>query len=151
MVWWEPISCFVDCCDVTVSSLGRRAEGAPQGHFYKGTNPIHEGSTLLTLSNSNYLSKAPTSTFLLAQWLRIHLPKQGTWIRPLAWGIWAPVPQLLGPLTQAPMLCNKRSCHSEKPEHHNSKAVPCPLAATRESLCTATKTQCSQKQDKYIF
>ena len=35
-----------------MSSLSRRAEGAPQGLFYNGANPIHEGSTFLTLSNS---------------------------------------------------------------------------------------------------
>ena len=42
-----------------------------------------------------------------------------------------------------PMLCNKRNHHDEKLEHRN-KEWPV-LAAARESLCAATKTQRSQK------
>ena len=44
------------------------------------------------------------------------------------------------------MLGNKRSHRNEKPVHLNEEKPP--LAATRESLCTATKTQCSQKKKK---
>ena len=42
-----------------------------------------------------------------------------------------------------PVLRNKRSHRNEKPVHHNKEEPP--LAATRESLRTATKTQCSEK------
>ena len=42
------------------------------------------------------------------------------------------------------MLHNKRSHHNEKPEHCNEEQPP--LAATRESLHAAMKTQCSQKE-----
>ena len=50
----------------------------------------------------------------------------------------AHVPQLLDPTRLVPVLHNKRS-------HRNNKEQPL-LTATRESPCTATKTQCSQKQ-----
>ena len=39
---------FVDSCLFTVSSHGGRDEVAPWGFFYKGTNPIPWGSTLIT-------------------------------------------------------------------------------------------------------
>ena len=106
---------------------------------------------------------------LVAQWLRISLPMQGTRVRalvreeptccgatnpvrhnywvcalePASHNYWARVPQLLKPMRQEPVLCNKRSHHDEKPMHHNKEEPP--LAATRESLRAATKTQCSQK------
>ena len=105
-------------------------------------------------------------TSLVAQWLRICLPMQGTrvWaliredptcrratkpVRHNYWGCalepashsyWALVPQLLKPACLEPVLCNKKStyCNEEYP----------PLAATRESLCAATKTQCGEKKKK---
>ena len=72
---------------------------------------------------------------LVVQWLRIHLPMQGTRVRVLVWedptcrgvtkpvcpnywacalepashNYWAHVPQLLKPLHLEPVLCNKRS------------------------------------------
>ena len=108
-------------------------------------------------------------TPLVAQWLRIHLPMQGTWVRSLVWeeptchgatkpvhhnywagtlepvshDYWACVPQLPKPVHLEPVLCNKRSHRNEKPMHHNEEQPL--LAATRESLCTAMKTQQSQK------
>ena len=108
-------------------------------------------------------------TSLVAQWLRIRLTRQGIRVRalvredptcrratkPVHHSYWAcalepvshnyraHVPQLLKPTHLEPMLCNKRSHHNEKPAHCN-KELPL-LSATRESLCTATKTQCSQK------
>ena len=82
---------------------------------------------------------------LLAQWLRIRLPMQGTRVRALVWedptyhgatklvchnywactleptshNCWAHVPQLLKPVHLEPMLCNMRSHQSEKPAHCN--------------------------------
>ena len=84
-------------------------------------------------------------TSLVAQWSRIHLPMQGTWVRALVWedptcrgatkpmrhnywawaleptshNYWAHMPQLLKPTCLEPELRNKRSHHSEKLEHHN--------------------------------
>ena len=101
---------------------------------------------------------------LVPQWLRIHLPTQGTWVRTLVWedstcrgatkpvhhnywacalepashNYWTRMPQLL-----EPVLHNKRSHCKEKPAHHNEEQPL--LAATRESLRAATKTLCSQK------
>ena len=108
-------------------------------------------------------------TSLVAQWLRIHLPVQVTrvpvlvredptccgatrpvchnyWasaLEPASHNYWAHVPQLLKPARLEPVLCNKRSHCDEKPAHHNEEWPP--LAATRESLHSATKTQRSQK------
>ena len=84
---------------------------------------------------------------LVAQWLRISLPTQGTRVRALAreeptcrgatkpmdhnhWACilepashndWARVPQLLKPTRLEPMLCNKRSHRNEKPAHCNEE------------------------------
>ena len=69
------------------------------------------------------------------QWIRIQLPMQGTRV----WSLiredptcfratksvhhhyWACVPQLLKPMHLEPMPHNKRSHHSEKPEHYNKE------------------------------
>ena len=110
----------------------------------------------------------PKETSLVAQWLRICLPMQGTRVwalvqedptchgatKPVYHNYWtcaleptshnygAWVPQLLKPTCLESMLHNKRSHCNEKPMHHNEE-YPL-LATTRESSCAATKTQCSQ-------
>ena len=84
---------------------------------------------------------------LVAQWLRIRLPMQGTWVRALVWedptcrgatkpvchsywacalepvshNYWVYVPQLLKPARLEPMLRNKRSHRNEKPVHRNEE------------------------------
>ena len=84
---------------------------------------------------------------LLAQWLRIPLPMQGTQVQalvqedptcrgatkpmchnywaytpePTSHNCWAHVPQLLKPAHLEPMLRNKRSHHNEKLAHHNEE------------------------------
>ena len=72
---------------------------------------------------------------LVAQWLRIRLPMQGTWVwalvrseptcggatKPMHHSYWAHVPQLLKPTHLEPMLRNKKSHYSEKPAHHNEE------------------------------
>ena len=52
-------------------------------------------------------------------------------------------PQPLKPACLEPVFRNKRSHCNEKTAHHNKEQPP--PTATRESLRTATKTQCSQK------
>ena len=52
------------------------------------------------------------------------------------------VSELPKPACLEPVLHNKRSHPNEKPAHCNEQWPP--LATTRESLRTATKTQCSQ-------
>ena len=105
---------------------------------------------------------------LVAQWLRIHLPMQGTWVRalvqedptcrgankpvchnywvcalePASYNYWARVMQLLKPVFLESVL-HKRSHRNEKPVHCNEEEPP--LATTRESPRAATKTQRSQK------
>ena len=54
--------------------------------------------------------------------------------------------QLPKPLHLELVLCNKRSYSNEKPAHPNEEKPL--LAATRENLHTATKTQQSQKERK---
>lgn len=39
---------LIEGCLLTGSSYGRRDEGAIWGLFYKDTNPIHDGSGLMT-------------------------------------------------------------------------------------------------------
>ena len=99
----------------------------------------------------------------MAQWFRICLPTQGTWVRALVWedptcrgatkpashNYWACVPQLLKPVRLEPILRNKRSHRSEKPVHCKEEQPP--LDATRESPRTATKTQHSQKKKKALL
>ena len=106
---------------------------------------------------------------LVAQWLKIRLPMQGTRVRTLVqedhiccgatkpvrhnyWACalepashnhWDCMSQLPKPACLEPVLRNKRSHHSERPTHWNEEQPP--LAATGQSPHTATKTQCSQK------
>ena len=55
-IWWEPASWFTDGWILSISSHGRRGRRAL---FYKGTNPIHESSTLMSISPP----KGPTSKY----------------------------------------------------------------------------------------
>ena len=54
-----PTSCFVDDHLLSVTSRGRRGDGALWGPFDKGTNPIPEGSTLMPSS----LPRDPSSKY----------------------------------------------------------------------------------------
>ena len=84
---------------------------------------------------------------LVAQWLRLCLPMQGTRVWALLWedptcrratkpvhhnywacaleptshNYWAHMPHLLKPACLEPVLCNKRSHHNEKPAHRNEE------------------------------
>ena len=109
-------------------------------------------------STNTSIKKKEKGISLVVQWLRIHLPMQGTWVqallqenttcrgvaKPVRHNYWAHVPQLLKPACLEPVLCNKRSHCNEKAVYHNEE-YPL-LAATRESPRAAMKTQCSQKQ-----
>ena len=109
-------------------------------------------------------------TSLVAQWLRICLPMQGTRVRALVWedptcrgatrpvshnywacalepashSYWACVPQLLKPTCLEPVLHNKRSHGNEKPTRRKEEEPL--LAATRESPRAITKTQHSHNK-----
>ena len=91
--------------------------------------------------------KPKSGTSLVAQWLRIRLPMQGTWVPALVWedptcrgatkpvrhnywawalepvshNYWAHVPQLLKPMHLEPVLRNKRSHCSEKSVYRNKE------------------------------
>ena len=74
-------------------------------------------------------------TSLVAQWLRIRLPMQGTWVRalvreaptchgatkPVCHNYWVCVLQLLKPGSLEPVLRYKRSHHNKKPAHCNEE------------------------------
>ena len=62
---------------------------------------------------------------------------------------WAHVLQLLKPARLEPVLRNKRSHRNKKPAHRNEEEPP--LAATREGLRTATKTQRRKKKRTYTL
>ena len=86
---------------------------------------------------------------LVAQRLRICLPMQGHGFKPWSGkiphaaeqlGPWATTTE---PARLEPVLRNKRGCDSERPTRRDEEWSP--LAATRESPRTETKTQHSQK------
>ena len=74
-------------------------------------------------------------TSLVAQWLRIHLPTQGTQVRslvredptcrgatkPVRHNYWGRILQLPKPVRLEPMLRNKRSHHNGKHTHRNEE------------------------------
>ena len=110
---------------------------------------IHQLKTFGLLSTFWWLQIKPPNfrASLVAQWLRIHLPMQGTWVQalvqedptchgaakpvchnywacalePASHNYWAHVPQLLKPARLEPMLCNKRNHCNEKPVHGNEE------------------------------
>ena len=96
----------------------------------------------------HHLLKHSSWASLAAQWLRICLPMQGTRVRALVWedptchGATKPA-TTTEPARLKPVLRNKRGRDSERPAHRDEEWPP--LAATRESPCTETKTQHSQK------
>ena len=69
-------------------------------------------------------------TSLVAQWLRVHLPMQGTRVRALARedptcrGATKPVHHNYRACALEPVLRNKRSHHNEKPTHTATKSSP---------------------------
>ena len=91
---------------------------------------------------------------LVVQWLRIHLPMQGTKVQSLVWedptcqGATKPVRhshwahELL-----EPMCCSRRSHHHEKPAHHNQERPP--LATNRGNPSCSNKGPVQSKISKY--
>ena len=106
-------------------------------------------------------SKRPhAGASLVAQWLRIHLPRQGTRVwalvredptcrrstKPVSHNYWACVPQLLKPTHLETMLRNKRSHCNEKPAHRNYRE---PTRSKEDpTQPKIKKTKQNQKQKK---
>ena len=126
-------------------------------HFWRGREymrtlylPLYFAVNLKLLwikMKSSFKKFKTFGTSLVAQWLRILLPMQGTqvwalgredptchgatkpmshnyWacaLEPASHNYWAHVPQLLKPACLEPVLRNKRSHHNEKPAHHNKE------------------------------
>jgi len=86
------------------------------------------------------LSKHDTEASLVAQWYRICLPMQKTWVRSLVQEVptyattTEPVLWSQGTATAEPMCHNKRSHCNEKPTR--SKQEGPPLTALEKSLCS---------------
>ena len=63
----------------------------------------------------------------MVQWLRIHLPMQGTQVQsqvqedPTCHGAAKPMHHNYGAYNLEPVLCNKRSHRNEKPTHHDEE------------------------------
>ena len=130
--------------------------------LFNPQQPYDIGPVTLMLKPSNRLRNNQGGTSLVAQWLRIRLPVQGTrdqslvredptcsgatkpvhhnyWacaLEPVSHNYWARASQLQKPTCLEPLLRNKRSHHNEKPTYHKEEWPP--LATTRESQCTAT-------------
>ena len=77
-----------------------------------------------------YVFKSKYRASLVAQWLRIRLPMQETWVWSLARedptcpGATKPVRHNYWACALEPVLCSKRSHDNEKPTHHK-KSSPC--------------------------
>ena len=88
-------------------------------------NPTHSTHTC-----HYFYKKMFPRTSLVVHWIRIHLPMQGTWVRFLV---------------QEDSICWGAS----KPVHHKTQeatAMRSLSTATKESLCAATKAECTQKK-----
>ena len=93
------------------------------------------GCNWQTAFSCQTLKSLSQGTFLVVQWLGIHLPMQGIWVwalvredptcrratKPASHNYWVRVQQLLKPTCLEPMLRNKRSYRDEKPGHCNQE------------------------------
>ena len=127
-----------------IQNHGNRMEKIQQT-FNKDLEELKSKQTVM--NNTITEIKNTLGTSLVAQWLRICLPMQRTWVQALIWEdptccgaaqpvcynywacaleptshhYWACVPQLLKPARLEPMLRNKRSHRSEEPAHCNTE------------------------------
>ena len=84
---------------------------------------------LLSFYNTACIYNSKTGTSQVVQWIRIHLPMQGTWCDP--WSGKIPhaaeqltrATQLLKPMHLEPVLYNRRSHHNEERVHCNQRAA----------------------------
>ena len=139
---WTKLACHFKKTTVCVSKDKIQAF-KQKSEFWKTCIHHHELDNFPIIKNF-------TRTSLVAQWLRIRLPIQGTrvwslvredptWRRatkpvcPNYWACaleltshnyWARVPQLLKPARLDPVLRNKRSHRNEKPVHLNGRVAP---------------------------
>ena len=108
----------------TSKSSSTSSHGLQQNGMKKDTN---------CNGHKNY--KGSWGTSLVAQWLKIRLPMQGTQVqalvpedptchgatKPVHHNYWTCVLQLLKPVRLEPVILNKRSHHNEKSAHHNKE------------------------------
>ena len=98
---------------------------------------------------SFFVKNSASWASLVAQWLRICLPMQGTRVRARVWedptrrGATKPVRHNYWACASGACAPNKRGRDSERPAHGDEEWPP--LAATRESPRTETRTQHSHK------
>ena len=102
-----------------------------------------------------------TGASLVAHWLRVRLPMQGTQVRalfqedptcrgankPMSHNYWAWVPRLLRPAHLEPVLRNGRSHRNERPAHLNKESPP--LTAIGEKPVRSGEDPTQPKINKY--
>ena len=144
-----PFFCFVFCYKY-IRYLLRRSESTLELGLgiimIQGLPELHGPFEFLRYDQILKSFSRP-GTSLVAQWLGIRLPMQGTWIwslvledptchgatkpvchnyractlEPASHNYWAHMPQLLKLTCLEPVLCNKRSHRNEKPAHRSEE------------------------------
>ena len=118
-----------------------------EGHNSEIREERRQQNLCWAILRNSVFKTATEGTSLVAQWLKIHLPTQGTRVRALGWedptcrratkpvrynywacalepashNYWAHMLQLLKAAHLEPVLCNKRSHRNEKPAHCNEE------------------------------
>ena len=111
-----------------------------QLRWTRGPEADLSNSSTCSLSHGSYANSCQVNSLkcwasLVAQWLRIRPPMQGTRVgalvredptyrgttKPLRHSYWAHAPQLLRSACLGPVLCSKRSHRNEKPTHCNKE------------------------------
>ena len=105
-----------------------RPLGKDRVSFLPASGPILINPSINPLGLCVFLLKDTLfGTSLVAQWLRIRLPKQGTRVRalvredPTCRGATSPCATTTEPTRLEPVLRNKRSHRNEKPAHRNEE------------------------------
>ena len=100
------------------------------------------------MTRSLIILKAILRTSLVVQWLRIHLPIQGTQVQS---PVWEDSTCHRATKTEPQLLSWRARAHTPRQENPPDEKPATaareqgPLVTTRESLCTAVKTQHDQK------
>ena len=96
-----------------------------QMKIYQSIENKKKVKDMISISEKNFQTP-------LVQWLRIHLPMQGTWVQSLVqgdatswgWGELSPCTSTTEPEALELVLGNKRSHSNEKPIHRDQRVAP---------------------------
>ena len=148
MFFWNSLAFFHDPADVgnLISSSSAFSKSSLNIRKFTVHILLKPGLENFKHYFSHILKKSKDG--LIAQWLRIHLPMQGTWFWSLVWEdstscrATKPICHNYWAWAQESVLCNKPP-QWEAPHHCNWRVAP--MATARESPCAATKTWHRQK------